>query len=139
MRQNDGLVRIEEFFPPKVAEGLLAAVTSMPKKRWEVEKNSNDISSHFMKARPKDGVLTDPIYCVTNALAQLMPGKLHQLQAAKYVRGHHIEEHDDHKYENMVGRAAAMATHSFACGANRAPVAPPASPALHTQHLHLPA
>mmetsp|Transcript_523 Transcript_523/g.969 ORF Transcript_523/g.969 Transcript_523/m.969 type:complete len:332 (-) Transcript_523:64-1059(-) len=100
LEKNDGLVRINNFLPAEAAEAAYSIVNGLGKERWEVRKNvdnakRNTTQHKFHIAAPAD-TKGDPLNLLTDLISSLLPEKRSVFNAARYNRGHHITEHDDH-------------------------------------------
>lgn len=103
MDQAQGFARITNFLPPKVAEGALAWLQTLPPSAWAPKKSADtdkdDVNHHFLITKAK---AEDPLARVHRVLSLLLPGKLHNLSAAKYTHGHGISDHDDRAYQQVL-------------------------------------
>jgi len=99
--QNGGLVRISNFLPTHVAEGILRLIESVPEKSWNdtsarTDYLQNNISHSFWSVKT-----TPELESVFRLFSMVQPGELHTFSAAKYQKNHHIAPHDDRAYTNV--------------------------------------
>eukprot|EP00887_Chlorella_sp_A99_P003532 scaffold7.g3532.t1 len=95
-----GLLRIERFLPPAVAEGVLHVLEGVRAREWndtaaDEDARYNNISHEFRSTKHAAGAELD---IVLRALAALVPGQYNAFSAGRYDAGHHIDPHDDRAY-----------------------------------------
>ena len=102
LKQEGGLVKIPNFFPPSVAQGILAMIEGIKEDEWVIteadrDPSSNNISHRFWSTKKAEGL--DEI---VRALSVLLPEQFNSFSAGKYERSHHIEPHDDRAYTDVM-------------------------------------
>ncbi|GLC38925.1 hypothetical protein PLESTB_000462000 [Pleodorina starrii] len=98
---NGGLVRIENFLPEFVAEGILATVAAVPEERWNdtsasTDYRQNNISHSFSSVKHARG-----LDAVVRLFSLVRPDSLNAFSAAKYCKQDHIAPHDDRAYTQV--------------------------------------
>lgn len=95
IRQGNGLVRIQNFLPALVAEGMLDLLTSLPDPEWCIQESKSaadtpEADHKFMSAQHFNGGEE-----MMRVFSMLLPSRMYTFSAGKYQRSCHIEPHDD--------------------------------------------
>ncbi|KAK3266960.1 hypothetical protein CYMTET_24449 [Cymbomonas tetramitiformis] len=117
-----GVIKVENFLPPDVAEGVLQAFESAPKASWSVAQAKNDAGrkedgagSVRHKYNVGDGTSDEQgssrfgeeaaatMNGLQSAIQSLFPFRRCSFQAGKYTKGCFIEPHDDVAYKDVDG------------------------------------
>ncbi|GFR40917.1 hypothetical protein Agub_g1573, partial [Astrephomene gubernaculifera] len=98
---NGGLVRIKNFLPEHVAEGILKTLEGVPDENWNdtsatTDYRQNNISHSFSSVKHAKGLQS-----IVRFFSLVRPGALHAFSAAKYVKSDHIAPHDDRAYTQV--------------------------------------
>ncbi|KXZ57006.1 hypothetical protein GPECTOR_1g909 [Gonium pectorale] len=96
-----GLVRIENFLPEFVAEGILATIEAVSDEQWNEtsareDYTHNNIDHSFSSVKQARG-----LDAVTRLFSLVRPGALNSFSAARYCRSDHIAPHDDRAYTQV--------------------------------------
>lgn len=102
LKKGLGIVKIEDFLPPFVAEGALQVVSSISDTDWvatEAQQDyaQNNIRHSFMSVKTAPGLGE-----IQRLLLMLLSDRLHTFSAARYEATHHIEPHDDRQYSKVM-------------------------------------
>ena len=100
-KQNGGLVKISNFFPSFVANGILSVLEAISPRHWNVteaarDHASNNIAHKFWSSKTAPGLES-----IVRAISVLQPGRLNTFSAGKYEKSNHIEPHDDRAYADV--------------------------------------
>jgi hypothetical protein len=98
---NGGIVRIEDFLPAHVADGILSVLEQVPEKDWNItaareDYTNNNIDHEFWSTKSARGL--DEVLRLFTAL---MPDQFSTFSAARYDQSHHIAPHDDRAYTEV--------------------------------------
>ncbi|GIL72735.1 hypothetical protein Vretimale_4446 [Volvox reticuliferus] len=98
---NGGLVRLENFLPEFVAEGILSTVGAVSDEQWNdtsanTDYRQNNISHSFSSVKHAKG-----LDAVVRLFSLVRPGSLNSFSAAKYCKTDHIAPHDDRAYAQV--------------------------------------
>ncbi|GLI68866.1 hypothetical protein VaNZ11_013412 [Volvox africanus] len=98
---NGGLVRLENFLPEFVAEGILATVGAVSDEQWNdtsasTDYRQNNISHSFSSVKHARG-----LDAVVRLFSLVRPGSLNAFSAARYCKTDHIAPHDDRAYTQV--------------------------------------
>ncbi|KAG2448268.1 hypothetical protein HYH02_006852 [Chlamydomonas schloesseri] len=96
-----GLVRISNFLPEFVADGILSVLKSIPDSKWldtsaSEDYRQNNISHSFSSVKQANG-----LDAVIRLFTLVRPEALHAFSAAKYCKRDHIAPHDDRAYTQV--------------------------------------
>lgn len=100
---NGGLVRLHNFLPERVADGILSCLQAIPEQAWNETSASrdytaNNIGHSFWSTKGAGATGLEP---VLRLFSTLLPGELSTFSAARYDNNDHIEPHDDRAYTEV--------------------------------------
>uniref|UniRef100_A0A383W562 Fe2OG dioxygenase domain-containing protein n=1 Tax=Tetradesmus obliquus TaxID=3088 RepID=A0A383W562_TETOB len=100
---NGGLLKIENFLPTFVAEGILEMLRGIDDKTWNLTAAGDDyvhnnIRHEFLSVKQGPPGLQD----VFRIFTLLLPDSLFTFSAAKYCKAGHIVPHDDRAYTQVL-------------------------------------
>eukprot|EP00882_Tetradesmus_deserticola_P015103 GHRQ01016079.1.p1 GENE.GHRQ01016079.1~~GHRQ01016079.1.p1 ORF type:complete len:321 (+),score=104.82 GHRQ01016079.1:337-1299(+) len=115
---NGGLVKIENFLPVFVAEGILEMLQGINDETWNLtaagdEYVHNNIQHEFLSVKQGPPGLQE----VFRVFTLLLPDSLFTFSAAKYCKAGHIVPHDDRAYTQVMMDDGSMqlCSRSIAC------------------------
>lgn len=113
LKQHGGLVRIENFLPLHVADGILKALEAIPQEKWNdtsarEDYTQNNILHSFWSVKQAKG-LAD----ILRVFTLLFPDAYCTFSAARYDQSHHIAPHDDRAYTQAGAHAQGGKLKSF--------------------------
>jgi len=99
LEQNDNLVKISNFLPPRIADEALRIVEAVPLGTWlptaaNNDPSQNNISHSFLSTMYG----SEELHALLRVFSILIPDQLHVFSAAKYSARDHIAPHDDRAY-----------------------------------------
>eukprot|EP00878_Enallax_costatus_P031818 GHUV01034867.1.p1 GENE.GHUV01034867.1~~GHUV01034867.1.p1 ORF type:complete len:157 (+),score=45.87 GHUV01034867.1:566-1036(+) len=102
LEEHGGLVKIENFLPAFVADGILELLENIDDRTWNLtaatdDYTHNNIRHEFLSVKTGPPVLDD----VLRVFTLLLPDSLFTFSAAKYCKAGHIVPHDDRAYTNV--------------------------------------
>jgi hypothetical protein len=102
LSEHGGLVRLENFLPPHVAEAALHVLEAIPQAKWNdtsatKDYTHNNIQHAFLSVKAHGSRLG----ALLRAFTLLLPGELSTFSAARYERTHGIAPHDDRAYTDV--------------------------------------
>ena len=98
--KSQGIVKISNFFPTSVAEGILHSVETT--KEWNVTESPRDLTKNNISHKFWSSKTAANLSNIFRAIGILQPGHLSTFSAGKYERSNHIEPHDDRAYTNVM-------------------------------------
>ena len=102
LEHGGGLVKIPNFFPGFVAEGMLEVLESIPGRHWNVTEATRDVASNNIAHKFWSSKTAPGVEAIGRAISILQPGRLHSgFSAGKYEQSNHIEPHDDRAYTDV--------------------------------------
>jgi hypothetical protein len=98
---NGGLVKVSNFLPPHVADGILSTLQQLPERVWndtsaQQDYAHNNIDHSFMSVKT-----VPQLEAAFRAFTLLLPDSLHTFSAARYTSRDHIAPHDDRAYTQV--------------------------------------
>jgi hypothetical protein len=100
--ENQGIVKISNFFPSAVADGILNSVETIPSSGWNVTESSRDLSKNNISHKFWSSKTASNLPNIFRAIEILQPGRFSTFSAGKYEQSDHIEPHDDRAYADVM-------------------------------------
>lgn len=99
LEKGEGIVKISNFLPPAVADGMLNVLENVT--NWNDTSASrdythNNIAHSFESVKAGKG-----IEAITRAVMQILPEAFSTFSGAKYQKSNFIEAHDDRAYTSV--------------------------------------
>jgi hypothetical protein len=100
--EHGGMVRIPDFLPPHVADGILGVLQAIPEAEWNMtaarqDYTNNNIDHEFWSTKSGGRGLDE----VLRLFSALLPAQYSTFSAARYDAAHHIAPHDDRAYTEV--------------------------------------
>lgn len=91
--KGGGLVKISNFFPNDVAEGILEVIEKISPKHWNVTEATRDFAKNNIAHKFWSSKTAPGLADIFRAISVLQPGRLSTFSAGKYEQSNHIEPH----------------------------------------------
>eukprot|EP00775_Hariotina_reticulata_P011383 gene11383-11532_t len=102
LQENNGLVKLDNFLPASVADGILHVLEGIPAQAWNLtaagdDYTHNNIQHNFLSVKQHP-----QLDSILRIFTLLLPDSLFTFSAAKYCKQGHIVPHDDRAYTNVM-------------------------------------
>mmetsp|Transcript_17382 Transcript_17382/g.29791 ORF Transcript_17382/g.29791 Transcript_17382/m.29791 type:complete len:484 (+) Transcript_17382:80-1531(+) len=101
LEESGGLVKISNFLPRHVAEGVLTDLQNIPDHQWNATEASADYTNNNINHSFKSAKSAKGLERIFRTLSLLLPDALWTFSSAKYQQSDHIEAHDDRAYTDV--------------------------------------